>query len=218
MAKKHTLKAELRARTGSGLLKQMRREGWLPSVIYGKGAENKNLKVDAKAFRELLGESESENMIVNLEIEGQGSDLAFLQDVQHDALTGEALHADFRAVDEKTEIHASVPVHLLGEPVGVKAGGILEHGLHTLDVTCAVTNLPEVLEFDVSGLGEGDSLHIGDVEFPKGVKPNYDDEVVIAHIGKPAAAVSEAAAGAAEEAPAAAAPAEEQPEAEPAEA
>ncbi len=221
MAKKHTLKAELRARTGSGLLKQMRREGWLPSVIYGKGAENKNLKVDAKTFRELLADSESENILINLDVEGEGSDLAFLQDIQHDPLTGEALHADFRAVNEKTEINASVPVHLLGDPVGVtQGGGILEQGLHTLDVTCAATNLPEYLEFDVSGLDEGDSLHIGDVEFPKGVKPNYEDEVVIAHIGRPGAAISEdAAAGEGEEgAPAAAeaAPAEE--EAAPAEA
>ncbi len=222
MAKKHTLKAELRARTGSGVLKQMRREGWLPSVIYGKGAENKNLKVDAKTFRELLGESESENIIVNLEIGGGASDLAFLQDIQYDPLTGEALHADFRAVDEKTEIHASVPVHLLGTPVGVKAGGILEQGLHTLDITCTVTNLPEFLEFDVSKLDDGDSLHIGDVGFPEGVKPNYDDEVVIAHIGRPAAAISEEELEGAEvsagAAPAEAAEAEAPSEEEPAEA
>jgi large subunit ribosomal protein L25 len=211
MAKKHTLKAELRARTGSGLLKQMRREGWVPSVIYGKGAANKNLKVDAKAFRELLGASESENILINLEIAGAGADLAFLQAIQYDPLNGEALHADFRAVDEKTEIHASVPVHLLGAPVGVKAGGILEQSLHTLDVVCAVTNLPEFLEFDVSGLGEHESLHIGDVRFPEGVRPDYPAEVVIAHIGRPGSASSEEGeqteeGGAA--APVAAAPAE----------
>ncbi|MCH7225995.1 50S ribosomal protein L25 [Haloferula sp. A504] len=195
MAKKHTLKAELRARTGSGLLKQMRREGWLPSVLYGKDSENKNLKVDAKTFRELLGDSESENILINLAIEGGASDLAFLQDIQYDPLTGEALHADFLAVNEKTELNASVPVHLIGNPVGVKAGGILEQGLHTLDVTCLATNLPESLEFDISALDEGDSLHIGDVEFPAGVKPNYDAEVVIAHIGRPALLVTEEEGG-----------------------
>lgn len=194
MAKKHTLKAETRARTGSGLLKQMRREGWLPSVIYGKNTESKNLKVDAKAFRELLAESESENILIDLQIAGGGSELAFLQSIQHDAISGEALHADFLAVNEKTELHASVPVHLLGEAAGVKAGGILEQSLHQLDVTCRATHLPELLEFDVSTLGEGESLHIGDVQFPDGVRPNYDDDVVIAHIGKVAAAVSEAAA------------------------
>ena len=194
MAKKHSLKAELRARTGSGLLKQMRREGWLPSVIYGKGTDPVNLKVDAKAFRQLLGESESENIIVNLEVEGDKSRLAFLQSVQHEPLSGDPLHVDFLAVDEKTQITAHVPVHLEGEPAGVKAGGLLEQMLHTLDVHCAVAHLPELLEFDVTGLGEGESLHIGDVKFPEGVTPAYSDDVVIAHIGKSAAAVSEGVA------------------------
>ena len=194
MAKKHTLKAETRARTGSGLLKQMRREGWVPSVIYGKDAENQNLKVDAKAFHNLLGESESENILVNLEVDGGASSLAFLKAVQHDPMTGETLHADFLAVNEKTELHASVPVHLNGEPKGVKAGGVLEQMLHTLEVSCAATNLPELLEFDVSHLGEGESLHIGDVKLPEGVKATQNDEVQIAHIGKTAAVVSEEAA------------------------
>jgi len=184
MAIKHSLKAELRARTGSGLLKQMRREGWLPSVIYGKGAANTNLKVNARAFTELLRESESENLLINLEIAGEGSRLAFLQSIQHEPMTGEPLHADFLAVDEKTQITAHVPVHLVGEAVGVKAGGLLEQIIHTLDVHCAATNLPEVLEFDVTALAEGESLHIGDVKFPAGVTPAYSADVVIAHVGK----------------------------------
>ncbi|GAA5484130.1 50S ribosomal protein L25 [Haloferula sargassicola] len=193
MAKKHSLKAELRARTGSGLLKQMRREGWLPSVIYGKGTEPTNLKVDAKAFGELLRESESENILINLEVAGDKSRLAFLQSIQHEPMSGEPLHADFLAVDEKTQITAHVPVHLTGEATGVKAGGVLEQMLHTLDIHCAATHLPELLEFDVSKLGEGESLHIGDVKFPDGVSPAYADDVVIAHIGKPKVADESAA-------------------------
>ena len=194
MAQKHTLKAEPRARTGSGLLKQMRREGWLPSVIYGKGSENRNLKVDAKAFHELLAHSTSENILINLEVGSEAKILAFLQDVQHDPLTGDPLHADFRAVDEKTEITAHVPVHLTGEAAGVKAGGLLEQMLHALDVRCAASALPEELSFDVTNLEEGGSLHIGDVKFPDGVTPLYTADVVIAHVGKSAAATSEAAA------------------------
>jgi ribosomal protein L25 (general stress protein Ctc) len=83
-----SLKAAPRARTGSGRLKQMRREGWLPSVIYGRGTENSNLKVDAKTFNEVIAHSSSENIIVNLEIEGEGTRLAFLQAIQHDPLSG----------------------------------------------------------------------------------------------------------------------------------
>ena len=126
MAKKTTIKAAPRARTGSGRLNQMRREGWLPSVIYGRGIENENLKIDAKSFAETLAHSTSENIVVNLEIEGEGTRLAFLQAIQHDPMTGAALHADFRAIDSKTEIVAHIPAHLNGEAPGVKAGGVIE--------------------------------------------------------------------------------------------
>lgn len=195
MAKKHVLKAEPRQRTGSGVLKQMRREGWVPSVIYGRGATNQNLKVNARAFDELLAHSTSENILINLDL-GGANQLAFLKDVQHDALTGKPLHVDFLAIDEKTEITAQIPVVLTGEPAGVKAGGMLEQLSHNLEVRCSAADLPESLEFDVTALEEGASLHIGDVTLPKGVVATHAADVVIAHVAKTAAAVSEGAAAA----------------------
>ncbi|NJM37835.1 MAG: 50S ribosomal protein L25 [Akkermansiaceae bacterium] len=194
MAKKTTLKAAPRARSGTGRLKQMRREGWLPSVIYGKGTENINLKVDAKTFADLLAHSSSENILVNLEIEGQGTRLAFLQSIQHDPLSGITLHADFRSIDEKTEITAHIPTHLNGESVGVKAGGLVEQYVHALEITCLPNDLPETIEVDISHLEIGASLHIGDIKLPAGVRATHAAEVVVAHIGKPGAAISEAAA------------------------
>lgn len=184
MAKKTNLKAAPRARTGSGLLKQMRREGWLPSVIYGRGTENVNLKVDAKTFAEVIAHSSSENIVVNLEIEGEGTRLAFLQAIQHDPLTGSALHADFLAIDDKTAITAQVPAHLVGEAPGVKAGGVVEQYLHSIEVTCLPGDLPEAIDVDVSKLQLGDSLHMGEVTYPKGVTPTQGEEVVIVHIGR----------------------------------
>lgn len=197
MATKTPLKAAPRARSGSGRLKQMRREGWLPSVIYGRGVESHNLKVDAKTFNDVLAHSSSENILVNLDVEGEGTRLAFLQTVQHDPLTGAVLHVDFLAIDEKTEITAHIPAHLNGEPAGVKAGGILEQYVHAVEIVCLPNDLPDTLEFDVSHLGEGDSLHISDVKFPQGVRPTHAGEVVIAHIGKTGAGASEEAAASA---------------------
>jgi large subunit ribosomal protein L25 len=194
MAKKTSLKAAPRARSGTGRLKQMRREGWVPSVIYGKGTENINLKVDAKTFTELLAHSSSENILVNLDIEGHGVRLAFLQSVQHDSLSGITLHADFRAIDENTAITAHIPTHLNGESVGVKAGGLVEQYVHAIEITCLPNDLPETIEVDISAMEIGASLHIGDIKFPSGVKATHAADVVVAHIGKPAAAVSEAAA------------------------
>jgi len=202
MANNTTLKAAPRLRSGSGKLKQMRREGWLPSVVYGRGVVNENLKVDAKTFAELMAHSSSDNILINLDIEGEGSRSVFLKTIQHDPLTGHALHVDFLAVDDKTEITANIPVHLNGEAKGVKAGGILEQYAHTIEIVCLAKDLPETIEKDITHLDEGDSLHIGDLDLPAGVTPTHAADVVVAHIGKPAAMVSEQAAAAPAAAPA----------------
>jgi len=202
MAKNTTLKAAPRARTGSGRLKQMRREGWLPSVIYGRGTENSNLKVDAKTFNEVIAQSSSENIIVNLEIEGEGTRLAFLQAIQHDPLSGSAVHADFLAIDSKTEITAHIPAHLVGEAPGMKAGGVIEQYVHALEIICLPDDLPETIDVDITSLQLGDSLHVGEVTYPKGVRPTHSADVVIVHIGR-AGSGADTEAAAAEEAPAA---------------
>jgi large subunit ribosomal protein L25 len=173
----------------------MRREGWLPSVVYGRGVESENLKVDAKTFSELMAHSASDSILINLDVEGEGTRSVFLKTIQHDPLTGKALHVDFLAVNDKTEITANVPVHLTGESKGVKAGGILEQYAHTLEIVCFPQSLPETIEKDISNLGQGDSLHIGDLDLPEGVRATHAAEVVVAHIGKPAALVSEEASG-----------------------
>ena len=198
MSKTTTLKAAPRLRSGSGKLKQMRREGWLPSVVYGRGVENENLKVDAKTFSELLAHSSSDSILINLDIEGEGTRSVFLKTIQHDPLTGLALHVDFLAVDDKTEITANIPVHLTGTSKGVKAGGILEQYAHTIEIVCLPKDLPEFIEKDISHLDDGDSLHIGELDLPAGVKATHGEEVVVAHIGKPASLVSEEASGATE--------------------
>lgn len=194
MAQKTSLKAAPRARTGSGRLNQMRREGWLPSVIYGRGTANKNLKVDAKAFSELLAHSSSDNVLINLEIEGEGTSLAFLQAIQHDPLSGVAVHADFLAIDEKTEITAHIPAHLNGEAPGVKAGGVIEQYVHAIEITCLPDNLPDSIEIDVTGLQLGASLHLGEIKYPQGVRPTHAADVVVVHIGRAGSGAEQEAA------------------------
>lgn len=180
MAKNVTLKAEERKRTGSGVLKQMRKEGWVPSIVYGGGEENINIKIDARTFRELLANSASDSFLVNLEIDSGKKQLAFVQDIQHNALTGVIMHADFLAVNNKTEINASIPVNLDGEPVGNQSGGHLEQHLYQLDITCFPQDLPETLSASIEHLEIGDTLVVGDLDLPSGVKSSLGSDVVVA--------------------------------------
>lgn len=195
MSKTHTLKAEDRKRTGTGNLKLMRREGYIPSVVYGGGSENRNVKVSSKAFRELISHSASTNVLVTLELDGGGSQMAFVKDLQHDPLSGNVLHADFLAVGEDTEITAQLPVTLIGEAEGVKLGGQLEQMLYNVEIKCLPKDLPETITANIDHLDVGIALHIGDVSWPEGVTPTLNDEVVVALVAKTRVAQSEEATG-----------------------
>lgn len=195
MAKTHTLKAEDRARTGSGALKQMRREGYIPSIVYGGGSENRNVKVSAKAFRDMLAGSASANVLVELELDGGANQMAFVQGLQHDPLSGSVLHADFLAVSDDTEISASIPVDLVGDAEGVKSGGQLEQLLYTVDIKCRPKYLPETIKGDVSALKVGDVLNIGGIDWPEGVSSILNDDVVVALVAKTRTAQSAEASG-----------------------
>ena len=195
MAKTQSLKAEDRKRTGPGLLKRMRREGFVPSVVYGGGSENRNVKVKAKEFRDMLAHSASANILVDLELEGGTSQLAFVKDLQHDPLSGSILHADFLAVGDDTEITAQLPVGFTGEAKGVKLGGQLEQMLYSIEIKCLPKDLPETILGDVSDLDVGGVLNVGGLQWPEGVSPTLTADVVVALVAKTRVALSEAAGG-----------------------
>ncbi len=193
MANQVNLKAEKREVIGSAAVGRLRRDGMIPGVVYGAKQDTYAVQVDAKVFRNLLRSSASEQILVNLQIEGakEANKLALIQEVQHHALSGAILHIDFNAVNEDQEIHARVPIELTGEAIGIKQGGILDTQLHDIEVHCLPKHLPELLKFDVSGLDIGDSLAIGAAEFPEGVSATLEDSVLIAIVNETRAAASE---------------------------
>lgn len=194
MATSHTLKAEKRARTGSGKLNQMRAEGLVPAIMYGAGFENVNLKLNAKEFSSVLASSVSEHILVTLEIPEIGTTMALVKDVQRNAISGQYLHVDFLQVDENTEIHATVPVILQGEAAGLKIGGIMEQHIHDIDVKCKSKDLPESIEIDVTAMGLNEALTIADLKLPSGVVAVLAGDVIVAMISASSAALSDSAA------------------------
>ncbi len=197
MAQKFQLNAELREGTGTSVAKKLRREGIVPCVIYGGAQRTYPVQVNEKAVTDLLHHAASENILVDLVVTGakEENKLVLIQDVQHNTLSGRISHIDFQAVNENEEIKATLPIHLVGDPAGVKQGGLLEHQLHNIEVTCLPKDLPEILEFDVSKLTLGQALHVGDVSFPEGVRPNLGAQVVIALVAETRTAKAAAATG-----------------------
>jgi large subunit ribosomal protein L25 len=195
MADQINLKAEKRESLGSASVGRLRRSGLIPGVVYGASQDNYAVQIEAKAFEDILRHSASEQILVNLQIEGakESDKLALIQAVQHHAISGKILHVDFNAVSEDNEIHARVPVDLTGEAIGIKQGGILDTLLHDIEVHCLPKDLPSVLSFDVSDLDIGDSLSIGSASFPEGVGASLDDSVLIAIVNETRAALSETA-------------------------
>jgi len=184
-----TIEATLRQRTGSGALNAMRREGFVPSVIYG-ATENKNIKVHSKTFRDHLNTKPSSQVLIDLDVEGHGAQQVFIQDIQFDAISGEILHADFLAVKEDTVLTAKLPIKLFGEPVGVKAGGQLEQLVHSTKIKSLPKNLPLQIDASVESLDIAENLTIGGIAFPEGVTPVLDSRVLVALVAKTRVAIS----------------------------
>lgn len=186
MSKAYALTAHTRKRSGSGALNSLRREGLIPAVVYGKTQDSFNVRLNRKDVENVLHHTAAEQILVNLTIEDlKETKLALIQDVQHDPLTGNIIHLDFHAIREDEVIHANVPVELTGEAPGVKAGGLLEHLIHTLEVKCLPKDLPETIHADVSSLEMNGALHIREIAFPAGVTPVAAGDIIVALVSEP---------------------------------
>jgi large subunit ribosomal protein L25 len=201
----------VRNAVGNNSVSRLRKSGRIPAVIYGKKHANKSLEVDSKTFNLLLAGSASDNILVNLKIEGEAAEsLALVQEVQHDYLRGGILHIDFHAVAADEDIHADVPIILSGVDAAEKKGGKLEFVIHELEIHCLPKDLPESFRVDVAHLEIDDAVHVRDIKLPDGVSTKIHGDLVVAILKEPkvivevAPAAAEPAAGAA--APAAGAP------------
>lgn len=189
-------------RTGA---RKVRQAGRVPAVIYGGQTTPQTLEIGAKDMENLIHNSASANILVDLAIEGSSASkrLALVQEIQHHPLTGKLLHVDLHEVKEDEKVTVTVPVETVGEAVGVKTGGgVLEHVLFRLKLRALPKDLPEYLEVDVSALAIGQSIHISDIKPPEGVEILGDKKVVVISVAAPVTEAQEAAAEAAAAGPA----------------
>ncbi len=170
MAKQVKLSATRRTATGRSAVRKLKAEGGVPAVIYGGQTEPQPLQVTKRDISNILSHASGENVLVELEIAGEGSRTALLQEVQHSPLGGDILHVDFHAISMDEMIEADVPLEPVGTAEGVKTfGGLLEQNVRSLEIECLPSNLPDVIQVDVSHLNIGDSIHVRDIKLPEGV-------------------------------------------------
>lgn len=196
MAKQVKLKVQSRAGVGRSAVNQIKAQGLIPAVIYGAKTTPQPLQVSAREISKLLAHAVGENILVDLEVEDNGSvtnRMALIKDVQHQAIGGAVIHVDFNEVDMNEKIRATIPVEPSGEAVGVKAGGILEQSVRSLHVECLPKDLPETISIDVSALNVGDAIHVKDLQLPEGVVALDEAELTVLHVAAPN--VQEAAPG-----------------------
>jgi large subunit ribosomal protein L25 len=189
MAKQVKLSVQTRTGAGRPVARKLRREGFVPAVIYGAKYQPRNLQVPSRALKTLLGHAVGENILVDLEIDGEGgksNQLALIQQIQHEPISGTVVHVDFHAIDMNESIHAQIVVEPVGEPNGVRNfGGLLEQLTRTVEVECLPKDLPEIITVDVSALNIGDAIHVRDLALPAGVTARSDADLTVFLVASP---------------------------------
>ncbi len=163
------LVAEKREGVGKGVARKLRVAGRVPAVLYGGGMDPVPLSVDSRELYHLMRTGAGANVLVDLIVDGE-KHLALPREIQRDLIKGSYVHVDFLAVRADEQITVSVPVRVVGESPGVKAGGVIEHHLWELQVECLPTDVPEAIEADVSTLEIGMSLRVADLAPPAGAR------------------------------------------------
>jgi len=201
------INATIRSAQGTGASRRLRNTGRVPGIIYGSG-DVVMIELDHNEIYHRLRQEAFHASVLTVSVEGK-KDAVLLRDFQMHPFRQQVLHLDFQRVDVKQKMHIKVPLHFLNEEggPGVKlGGGKIMHVMNELDVICLPQDLPAFIEVDLGALDLGQSVHVSDLNLPKGVEVaahgTHTGEAVIATIQVPRGGVeaaAEAAAAAGEE-------------------
>jgi len=182
-----TLKAQKRDQSGKGPARRLRAKGLVPAVCYGPFGAPLHVALDPEAIMIAIATPHKFNTVINLEVEGGEKRTVLFKAHERDPVDGHMLHADFLEVRMDQEVVVNVPVILVGKPIGVTEGGILQQVSRTLPVQCKPDQIPEKIEVDVSNLKIAESIHISDMKPPEGVsfKTNVIKNATIAVVNVP---------------------------------
>ena len=183
-----TLRAEPRDGTGKGAARQLRARGRVPGILYGSGVASTPISVSGQDLLHLFHQGAS---LVDLELDGTVH-LTIPREIQRDHIHGTYIHIDFLAVRRDEKVTLNIEVRETGEAAGVKTGGVIEHHLREVEIECLPSNVPEIIELDVTALEIGDLLRVRDITAPSGVEILTDPDTPVISVITPAALRTEA--------------------------
>ena len=161
-----------RSKQGTGASRRLRNSGKTPGIVYGGSGEPKLIELDHNALWHALKKEAFHASILDMELNGQTSKV-LLRDYQMHPFRQLVLHIDFQRVEANTMLHMKVPLHYSGEENSPAVKGdkcLINHVVNELEVNCLPADLPEFIAVDLSKLESGKSLHLDDIQLPKGVK------------------------------------------------
>ncbi len=191
MAQTDVFYCEPRPKTGTGGARASRRDGWVPGVLYGGGADPVAIQLKSNEVLKAFKNGRLRAHLAKIDVPGEdGQQPVIARDVQVHPVKGMPVHVDLMRVDEKTRIDVAVSVRFVNEEKspGLKKGGVLNVVRHSVEVYAPATAIPEVFELDVTGLEVGDGIHASAIDLPAGVTLVITDrDFTIATIAAPSA-------------------------------
>ena len=182
--KEITVRAMKRDGRGKNDSRRARRDGLVPLTIYGGEGETVAATAPLRDLAAILRSEAGHNTIFTLDIEGVGASEVMFHDRQIDPVRGRLVHADLKRLVLGQVIEVTVPVHLTGEPIGVREqDGYLEQLLREIDIRCQPRNIPDAINVDVSNLGAHEVLHVSDIPADENIEILAAPDAVVATIG-----------------------------------
>ncbi|WP_301109232.1 50S ribosomal protein L25/general stress protein Ctc [Sporosarcina sp.] len=169
--------------TDKTTLRQLRNEGWIPSVVYGYKTESTPISVKERDLIDTLHET-GRNGVIKLNVDGKDVNVV-LSDYQSDVLIGNITHADFLAINMTEELEVEATINLVGQSPGEKEGGTIQQPLWELTIRVKPSDIPESIDVDVSELQIGDTLLVSDIRDKVKFEILNDDETALVTISAP---------------------------------
>src|SRR6185436_245075 len=185
MAEKKEFRVRAKQREGRGKndARRARRDGMVPITVYGGGAETVAAVAPARDLAAILRSESGRNTIFTIDVDGVGASEVMFHDRQVDPIRGRLIHADLTRLVKGQKIEVTVPLHLEGEPFGVKEKqGVLEQIIREIEIRCEPRLIPDVINVDVSHLDVHDLLHVSDLKVGEGIELLQDQDMVIATV------------------------------------